>query len=79
MTPEHPFHGEDLEKQLMDVCRKFVRDHQDLGALVLECAMMPIWAHKIQAEAGIPVFDITSLANLMYESFLRKPFARRQV
>ncbi len=78
MTPEHPFHGADLERELMDVCRKKVRGQRDLGALVLECAMMPIWAHKIQAEVGVPVFDITNLANLVYESFSRKPFERRR-
>lgn len=77
LTPEHPFHGEDLERQLMDVCRKLVRDNTDLGAVVLECAIMPIWAHKIQAETGLPVSDITTLANLMYEGFSRKPFVRK--
>lgn len=79
LTPEHPYHGEDLERQLMDVCRRLVRDNPDLGALVLECSIMPIFAHKIQAEAGLPVFDITTLANMMYESFSRKPFARKQL
>ena len=78
LTPEHPYHAEDLERQLMDVCRRLVRDNRDLGALVLECSVMPVFAHRIQAETGLPVFDITTLADMMYGSFSRKPFARRQ-
>jgi hypothetical protein len=78
LTPEHPYHGNDLERQLMDVCKRLVRKNKDLGAIVLECAIMPVWAHNIQAETGLPVFDITTLANLVYESFSRKPFLRKQ-
>ena len=77
LSPEHLYHGEDLERQLMDVTTRMVRDNSDLGALVLECAIMPVFAHKIQAKAGLPVFDITTLANMMFESISRKPFGRK--
>lgn len=76
-TPEHPFHGADLEQQLLDVCRRLGRDHPDLGALVLECTVMPPFAYKIQTEIDVPIFDITMMASLLATSFSRNPFGRQ--
>jgi len=78
LTPEHAYHGEDLESQLMEVSKRLIRNNPDTGALVLECAIMPVFAHRLQAELDLPVFDITTLANLVHESFSRKPFVRKQ-
>ncbi len=77
-TPAHPFHREDLERQLMDVCRGLIRDYPDVGAIVFECTVMPPFAHVIQAETGLPVFDITMFASMVAEGFNRKPFTGRR-
>lgn len=79
LAPEHSFHREDLERQFLDVTRRLVRDNRNIGALVLECTLMPVFAHRIQTEINLPVFDITTLANMVAESFLRGPFVRRRV
>jgi Asp/Glu/hydantoin racemase len=76
-TPEHPFHRDDLERQLLEVSRNFADEHHDLGAIVLECTVMPPFAHKIQAETGLPVFDFTMAATLVAESLSRKPFNKK--
>jgi Asp/Glu/hydantoin racemase len=73
-TSERSFHAEDLGRELLDVCRELLRTHPDIGAFVLECAVMPVFAHKIQEETGLPVFDITSLANRVVGGLSRKPF-----
>ena len=43
------------------VARRLVTDHDDVGAIVLECTNMPPYAGDIQRETGRPVFDIVSL------------------
>lgn len=68
---QHPLKWEQLEGQLLDVCRRFTRDHPDLGALVLECTVMPPFAPKIRSEISLPVFDITLMAELAARSFCR--------
>lgn len=78
MTPEHPFHEENLRRELLSVCDDFVAGHPDLGALVLECTAMPPFAHTIHARFGLPVFDISTLAALVADSLGRKAFQRRQ-
>lgn len=75
-APEHSFPCEDLEKQLLDVSRDLVHNHSDLGAL-LECTVMPPFAHRLRAEIGLPVFDITMIASLVGNSLYREPFRRK--
>jgi hypothetical protein len=77
-TPAHPFHREDLERQLMDVCGGLIRDYPDVGAIVLECTVMPPFAHIIRAETGLPVFDISMFASMVAGGFNREPFAGRR-
>ncbi len=75
-TPEHPFHGKDLEEQLLYVGKEFVRTYPDLGALVLECTVMPPFAAKLQTEVKLPIYDITLMTSLVAESFSRQAFQR---
>lgn len=76
LTPEHPYQGEELEEQLLVVCRRLMDAHPDLGALVLECGIMPVFAHRIQTLTGLPVFDITTLAAFVHQALSRRPFRR---
>ena len=75
--PEHPFPLEELEAELLGVCRDLVRRHGQLGAILLECTVMPPFAHRIQDALDVPVFDITSLAGLVGGAMARTPFTKR--
>jgi Asp/Glu/hydantoin racemase len=48
-------------QDILDAGRKLVERHSDVGAVVLECTNMPPYAKALQAELGVPVFDIYSL------------------
>jgi Asp/Glu/hydantoin racemase len=48
------------------VARRFVSQHPDLGAIVLECTNMPPYAEDIRRETGLPVFDIVSLITMVH-------------
>jgi len=48
------------------VARRFVQEHADLGAIVLECTNMPPYADDIRRETGLPVFDIVSLITMVH-------------
>jgi hypothetical protein len=48
------------------VARRFVADHPDIGAIVLECTNMPPYTADIQRETGRPVFDIVSLVTMVH-------------
>lgn len=77
LTPGDPFHTAERERQLLTMSRRLVGRYPDLGALVLECTIMPPFAHKLQAEIRLPIFDITMLASLVAQSLSRCAFEKR--
>lgn len=56
------------------VARRLVREHPEIGALVLECTNMPPYAYRVQAATGLPVFDIVTLTRWVHDSLIRHPF-----
>ena len=67
----------DVEKskdELVKVAKKMSSDTPDVGAIVLECTNMPPYAAAIQKETHLPVFDIYTLVNMVYQAVVRKDF-----
>ena len=48
-------------KDIVDAGKQLVARHPDVGAIVLECTNMPPYAAALQAEVGLPVYDIYSM------------------
>jgi hypothetical protein len=49
------------ERDVVEAGKALVARHPDLGAIVLECTNMPPYAAALQAEIGLPVYDIYSM------------------
>lgn len=49
------------EQDILDAGRALVARHPEVGAIVLECTNMPPYAAALQAELGLPVYDIYTL------------------
>lgn len=62
------------EDELITVAKKLVKQHAEIGAIVLECTNMPPYARSIQQEVNLPVFDIYTLVNIVYSAVVRKDF-----
>jgi len=63
-----------VEMETVEVCRKLVTSHREIGAVVFECTNLSPYSKAVQDEIGLPVFDFVSLANLLYYSVVRKEF-----
>ena len=48
-------------QDIVDAGKALVSAHPDVGAIVLECTNMPPYAAALQAEVGLPVYDIYSM------------------
>ena len=55
-------------KEVVSVARRLVDENQEVGAIVLECTDLPPFAAAIRKETGLPVFDIVTLAYMVYET-----------
>ncbi len=63
-----------LGEEVLAVVDRMAEIHPEMGALVIECTDLPPFAHLIQQKINIPVFDIVTLTNMVYESLIRRPF-----
>jgi len=68
------FNPKKLEKELVELAKKMVRENPDVGAIVLECTEFPPYAHAIQDAVRLNVWDFVTLTELMHAGAMRKPY-----
>jgi len=68
------FNPKKLEKELVDLTKKMMKEHPDVGAIVLECTEFPPYAHAIQEAARRNVWDFVTMAEFMHAGAMRKPY-----
>ena len=68
------FNPKKLEKELVDLAKKMVKEHPDVGAIVLECTEFPPYAHAIQDAIRLNVWDFVTMTNFMHAGAMRKPY-----
>lgn len=59
--PDEAFDIEAVTEEVLGAARRLVREHPEIGAIVLECTDLPPFARRIREELDIPVFDVNSL------------------
>ena len=69
------FSPKELEKELVDLAKKMVKENPDVGAIVLECTEFPPYAHAIQNAVRLNVWDFVTMTNFMHAGAMRKPYA----
>lgn len=48
------------EQDILEAGETLLREHEDIGAIILECTNMGPFAHALAAHVNLPVFDIVS-------------------
>ena len=64
-----------VEQDLATLAKQLFKDNPEIGAILLECALMPPFAWAVQNAVNLPVFDYYTLINWIYTSVVRHPFA----
>ena len=54
------------KSELVKAAKELIQENPDVGAIVIECSVMPRYTHAIHKATGLPVFDITTLIKLVY-------------
>jgi NitT/TauT family transport system permease protein len=62
------------ENEAVGIARRLLVEAPDIGAVLLECSLLPPYASAIQAEIGLPIFDFTQLISLVHQACARTPF-----
>jgi hypothetical protein len=57
---------ETARREHVDVARRLVAEHPEVGVILLECTNMPPYAADVQVATGLPVFDITHVIRMVH-------------
>lgn len=63
------------ERDVVEAGKALVAKNPDVGAIVLECTNMPPYAAALQAEIGLPVYDIYSMITWLHAGLRPRVFA----
>jgi Asp/Glu/hydantoin racemase len=64
----------EVERETVEVARSLVETDPDIGAVLIECAVLPTYAHAVQSAVGLPVFDFLTMLDYWLASFDRQPY-----
>jgi hypothetical protein len=65
---------EKLERETVEAAVQLVRRNPKIGALLLECSLLPPYAAAVQAATALPVFDFTHFVTMVHDACARRPF-----
>ena len=68
------FNPKKLEKELVNLAKKMVKEHPDVGAIVLECTEFPPYAHAIQDAVRLNIWDFVTMTKFMHAGAMQKPY-----
>lgn len=68
-----PYDLQALKEELVHTAKQLITQHPHIGAILLECTQFPPFANAVQQATGLPVWDVTTLANWFYAGLLSKP------
>lgn len=63
-----------IQEEVVDVAKSLVSAEPDIGALVLECSDLPPYAHAVQKETHLPVFDFFTMIHYVHTALVRQEF-----
>lgn len=63
-----------FERNLLKAARGLFDRHDDIGALLLECAVFTPYAASLQTHFGVPVYDFISLIDYAHYVTNRRPY-----
>jgi aspartate/glutamate racemase len=64
-----------IRNEVVEVAKKMVQNHPDVGSILLECSDLPPYAHAVQAAVNLPVFDFFTMINYVHTALVRSPFS----
>jgi hypothetical protein len=54
--------------------RQLVAEDDSIGALLLECSLLPPYAAAVQEAVDLPVFDYITMINFVFSAMVRRPY-----
>jgi len=59
-----------IEREVVGVAERMVREHPEVAAIVLECSDLPPYAAAVHAATGRPVFDFITMIKYVHSALV---------
>jgi len=63
-----------IEAEVVNAARTVMSKENKVGAILLECSVLPPYARAVQHATGLPVFDYITMINFVFSALVRKNF-----
>lgn len=63
---------EKVEEEVVGKAVQLQRENPDIGAILLECSVLPPYAGAVQRATGLPVFDFVTMINYVFSAVVRE-------
>jgi hypothetical protein len=63
-----------VEGEVVEVARSLVEREPAVGALLLECSLLPPYAAAVQEAVGLPVFDYVTMIRHVFSAVIRRRY-----
>jgi hypothetical protein len=64
-----------IRMEVVKVAQSMVEEYPDMGAILLECSMLPPYAKAIQKATGLPVYDFITMIDYLQSVNCRKSYS----
>jgi aspartate/glutamate racemase len=64
-----------IENEIVTVAKDLAKNNPETGAIVIECTDLPPFSAVVQEALDLPVFDINTLINYVYNAVVQKKYA----
>lgn len=63
-----------VRKEVVEGAKSLVKDHPEIGAILLECSDMPPYSSDVQKAVNLPVFDFITMIKWAHSSVAQKSY-----
>lgn len=63
-----------VEREVLETVDEITTEGRDLGAILLECSLLPPYAAAVQQRTGLPVFDYNTMIRYVHSAVVRRRF-----
>lgn len=70
-----PYSFEAIEAEVLEAVAKLLQENDNIGGIILECTNIPPFKNAIYRKTGLPIWDIITLGNYLYEVSLPKDYS----
>jgi len=63
-----------MEAEVLEKAGTLLKKHKDMGAILLECSLLPPYAKGVADKTGLPVFDYMTMIDFVFSAVVKKKY-----